>query len=294
MSSASSAVQWDDLASDCERAAALLSAGLPSTVAWTTVFDEHMSSTRTNAQPGRTVTSVEYALVKAAWAASVEIGAPLRTTMTMLAHTYRALAGIGREVDSAVAGPRLATRVMLTLPAISVVLAGGLGMNILHFFFANVFGTACLLTGALLTGAGWWWSRQLVSRISTDAVRREITAIVIVAGLRAGVGVKTTTDALTRHLGTRASPDDAQQHLQKLETLSSTWGVPLADLLMSEVHQSRDTAVARLRKQCAELAERLLIPLGACVLPAFIALGVAPIVFELITTSGIAVTAGAS
>jgi len=231
--------------------------------------------------------------VEAAWAASVEIGAPLSVTMTLLAQTYRALAGIEREVVSAVAGPRIATRVMLTLPAVSVVLAGGLGMNILNFFFANSFGIVCLFSGALLTGSGWWWSRRMVRRIATNAVPREIGATVVVAGLRVGVGVETTTEALTRHLGTMVATSGAAR-LQKLEALSSTWGVPLADLLISEVQQSINASVSHLRKQSAELGERLLIPLGACVLPAFILLGVVPIVFELITTSGIAVTSGAS
>jgi len=291
------AMQWDDLAFDCERAAALLRAGLPSAVAWSAVFDEkpedfgQVLTNRATSPPDRASTSPDRVLVAAAWAASAEIGAPLRATMTMLAQTYRALAGIEREVDSAVAGPRIATRVMLTLPAISVVLAGGLGMNILNFFFANSFGIVCLFSGALLTGSGWWWSRRMVGRINTNVVPREIDAIVIVAGLRAGVGVQTTMEALTRHLESMTSTNGAAR-MQRLETLSSLWGVPLADLLMSEVLQSRNATVSHLRKQCAELAERLLIPLGGCVLPAFILLGVVPIVFELITTSGIAVLPG--
>jgi tight adherence protein B len=98
--------------------------------------------------------------------------------------------------------------------------------------------------------------------------------------------------ALTRHMGAITSTN-APEHLEKLAALSSTWGAPLADLVLAEVRQSRDAAVAHMRKQCAELAERLLIPLGSCALPAFILWGVVPVVFELITTSGIAVFPGA-
>ena len=291
MSSTPSAPQWDALASDCERAASLLSAGLPSSVVRSVAFVGHHND-ENQVTPTRTITSPDRALVDAAWAASVEIGAPLRITMTMLAQTYRALAGIEREVESAVAGPRLATRVMLALPAISVVLAGGLGMNILNFFFGNVFGAVCLFLGALLIGSGWWWSRRLVSRVATNVVPRDIEATVIVAGLRVGVGVQATQAALKSHLGAMTSTNGLE-NLEKLAALSSTWGAPLADLVLAEVQQSRDAAVAHMRKQCAELAERLLLPLGSCALPAFILWGVVPIVFELITTSGIAVLPGA-
>lgn len=287
MSSAPSATQWDALASECERAAALLSAGLPSTIVQSLTFAGHHND-EDSVTPTRAIKSPDRALVGAAWAASVEIGAPLRITMTMLAQTYRALAGIEREIESAAAGPRLATRVMLTLPAISVVLAGGLGMNILNFFFGNAFGTVCLFTGALLIGAGWWWSQRLVSRVATNVVPRDVEAAVIVAGLRVGVGMQTTMVALTRHMGAITSTN-GPENLEKLAALSSTWGAPLADLVLAEVQQSRDAAVAHMRKQCAELAERLLIPLGSCALPAFILWGVVPVVFELITTSGIAV-----
>ena len=287
MSALQPATQWDALAFDCERAKALLVAGLPSTVAWSQVFEEHASD-GDHVPNTRAKTAPDRALVGAAWAASVEIGAPLSVTMTLLAQTYRALAGIEREVESAVAGPRIATRVMLTLPAISVILAGGLGMNILSFFFGNAFGALCLFSGAVLTGIGWWWSRRMVGHIATNDVPREIDATVIVAGLRVGVGVQTTMEALRRRPEFVASTDGVKR-VQRLEAMSATWGVPLADLLLSEVQQSRDAAVARVRRQCAELAERLLIPLGACVLPAFVLLGVVPIVVELITTSGLAV-----
>lgn len=292
MSASHAATEWDALAFDCERARALLVAGLPSTMAWSAVFDTHPDD---QGQVSKThaITSHDRALVGAAWAASVEIGAPLSLTMTLLAQTYRELAGIEREVESAVAGPRIATRVMLTLPALSVVLAGGLGMNILSFYFANALGTLCVISGALLTGIGWWWSRRMVRRVATNAIPREIEATVIVSGLRVGVGVQTTVETLTGWLGSLA-PISGVERVEKLEAMSLTWGVPLADLLLSEVQQSRDAAVARVRKQCAELTERLLIPLGACVLPAFVLLGVVPIVVELIMTSGIAVAWGIS
>ena len=291
MTAPQSAMQWDALASDCERAAALLSAGLPSTIVWSVAFVGSLGD-EDRVTPTRKITSPDRELVGAAWAASVEIGAPLSITMTLLAQTYRALARIEREVESAVAGPRLATRVMLTLPAISVVLAGGLGMNILNFFFGNAFGTVCLFSGAVLVGTGWWWSRRLVSRLATNDVPRGIEASVVVAGLRVGVGVQTTTAALARHLGAMTSTNHLE-NMDELAALSSTWGAPLADLVVAHAQQSRDAALAHMRKQCAELAERLLIPLGSCALPAFILWGVVPIVFELITTSGIAVFPGA-
>ncbi len=283
MTQSDRASAWDALAAECERATALMTAGLPTSMVWSTVFDApHVT-------PSGAVSAVaaDRQLVAGAWAASLESGAPVSVTLLMLAQTYRAIAQIEREVDAATAGPRMATRVMLTLPAIGVLLAGALGMNVLTFFVSHALGVACLVSGVALVSIGWWWSRRLVRHISIRSVPRGVVATVVVAGLRVGVAITTSLDALTQHLGADHVAREID-HIHRLQTFSSTWGMPLADVLLAETTQARDAGIARVRRDCAELAERLLIPLGACVLPAFVVLSVVPIVVELISASGIA------
>jgi len=273
------ATVWDSLAAQCDRAAALVMAGISPNHAWGVTFAV--------APAGNSVAMAERNLIEAAWVSSVDIGAPLNVTLNMLSQTYRALAAIDRDVSAAIAGPRMATRVMLTLPAVGVLVAGALGLNVLTFFFNHWLGALCLIGGAALLCVGWWWSRALIERVSTDSVPRGVVATVIVAGLRVGVGVQSSADALARSLGAEPVAHDTV-HLRHAQELSAVWGAPLADIVLAETHQTRDAWIARAREQCAELSEKIVLPLGACVLPAFILLAVVPIVVELISSSGIA------
>jgi tight adherence protein B len=59
-------------------------------------------------------------------------------------------------------------------------------------------------------------------------------------------------------------------------------GVPVAGLLRAEAREARRDAQAAVRMKIAALGTRLLVPLGLCVLPAFVALGVAPLLLAMI------------
>jgi len=272
------ATAWDELASQCERAVALIVAGISPNQVRSTVLAQQ--------KPIHPDVGADVELLDAAWQSSVDTGAPLSVTVKMCAQTYRALAAIDREVSAAVAGPKMAARVMLTLPAIGVLIAAALGLNVLIFFVSHALGVLCFVGGMALLWAGWWWSRALIRRVTTESVPRGVVPSVVVAGLRAGVGVHASLEALSQHLSIEQVASDAT-HLHRARKLSEEWGAPLADVVHAETLQRRDAEIAQVRKQCAELSEKIVLPLGTCVLPAFILLAVVPLVVELISTSGI-------
>ena len=72
-------------------------------------------------------------------------------------------------------------------------------------------------------------------------------------------------------------------------SFSRAAGVPAAALLHAEAEESRRVANADGERRAAELGTRLLLPLGVCILPAFIALGVAPIVVSIVSSTAAAV-----
>jgi tight adherence protein B len=61
--------------------------------------------------------------------------------------------------------------------------------------------------------------------------------------------------------------------------------VPASGLLHAEAQELRRRSRTRARLRAAALGAQLLLPLGVCILPAFIALGVAPIVIAILTSS---------
>ena len=60
-------------------------------------------------------------------------------------------------------------------------------------------------------------------------------------------------------------------------------GAPVADLLRAEAVRLRRVARADGTARAAALGVRLMLPLGACVLPAFVLLGVVPLLVSVVT-----------
>lgn len=62
-------------------------------------------------------------------------------------------------------------------------------------------------------------------------------------------------------------------------------GVPAAALLRSEAQESRRRTRTDAQLRAARLGTRLLLPLGVCILPAFVALGVVPIAIAILSST---------
>jgi tight adherence protein B len=67
--------------------------------------------------------------------------------------------------------------------------------------------------------------------------------------------------------------------------LSRAAGVPAADLLRGEADQARRDARSHAQQAAASLATRLMLPLGLCVLPAFMLVGVAPLLLSVLSST---------
>ncbi|WP_417219976.1 type II secretion system F family protein [Arthrobacter sp.] len=63
-------------------------------------------------------------------------------------------------------------------------------------------------------------------------------------------------------------------------------GAATADLLRAAAEQERRAEARRAEKRAAELGVKLVIPLGICALPAFICLGIVPVVMALLPAAG--------
>jgi len=71
--------------------------------------------------------------------------------------------------------------------------------------------------------------------------------------------------------------------------LASAAGAPAGELLTAAARQQRRMVRAEGRRSATTLGVRLMVPLGACVLPSFLLLAVAPLVLSLLssTTAGL-------
>lgn len=225
-----------------------------------------------------------WAALAAAWAVAIESGAPLAPTLRRFAQVLRSLANGRRNVEVALAGPLATSRIVLALPAIGLLFGMLLGFDALRILVTTPAGWACFVAGGLLVIGGVRWNRRLIraARVvdATPGLALELLAIAVSGGAsldRARALVEgALTEAELPALGAGAD---------SVLSFSRAAGVPASALLHAEADELRRVATADGERRAAELGTRLLLPLGVCILPAFIALGVAPIVVSIVSST---------
>ncbi|MFF2272420.1 type II secretion system F family protein [Agromyces sp. NPDC058136] len=295
----------DAIAAISERLAVLLAAGVPASSAW-----QHVSAGREaapadalvltaaagaaaqgesvadaiaaarGAHPGA---SVAWPVLAAAWSVAAESGAPLAASLRNLAVVLRDEAQLRRDVGTALAGPAASARLVTALPVIALVFGATLGFDTVGVLLGNPIGVGCLVGGALLLWAGARWNRRLARAASVSqadaGLELELLAIAMSSGAsieRARALVRETVRAHVPHSGDGRAVDE-------VVGLAARAGAPVAELLRAESFRVRRAARSAGAARAAALGVRLMLPLGLCVLPAFVLLGVAPLMISVVT-----------
>ncbi len=275
------------------RLAVLLEAGLPPLAAWRHLGASDPVAARVAAadrpdqlpaailEAGREVPdAADWACVAAAWQVATESGAPLAATLARLGEVLVATDDARREVAIALAGPLATSRVVLALPALGLFGGALLGVDTLGVLATTPPGWFCVVAGGGLLLVARSWMRRLVARAReadpTPGLGCELVAVAVSGGASATAAL----DRVARALEDAGLPDDTAA-APAIEFAQSA-GVPVAALLRAEAREARRDAQAGVRMRIAALGTRLLLPLGLCVLPAFVALGVAPLLLAMI------------
>jgi tight adherence protein B len=227
--------------------------------------------------------------VAAAWAVSTEAGAPVAPALRSFAAVLRGIESMRRDVDVALAGPLVSSRIVLALPVVAVGLGVVLGFDVLGVLFGSPAGLACLAVGAGLAGLGLVWVRRLTARArradASPGLRAELVAIAMSGGSSASRAVGLVGRTLER-VGLEAAAEGGDA-IDRTLALSRRAGVPAGELLRAEADSERAAAATDGAARAARLGSLLLVPLGVCVLPAFFVLGVVPMVLSLLSSTGL-------
>ncbi|WP_157002922.1 type II secretion system F family protein [Agromyces laixinhei] len=298
------AAEVDAIAAVTERLAVLLAAGVPAATAWSHVGAEsiaapdaavlaaaavaarngdQVSPAITEAVRVRPGASTAWPVLAAAWGVASEAGAPLAGSLRDLAAVLRDEAQLRREVRAALAGPAASARLVMALPAIAVVFGATLGFDTLGVLFGNPVGLVCLGLGLVCLWAGHRWNVTLAARAGRSRVdaglELELLAIAMSSGVsidRARALARSSIEQYVPHAGDGAEVD-------AVLGLAARAGAPVAELLRAEAFRLRRAARSAGMERAAALGVRLMLPLGLCVLPAFVLLGVAPLMISVIT-----------
>ncbi|HKT57481.1 MAG TPA: type II secretion system F family protein [Microbacterium sp.] len=271
--------------------AVLLQAGIAPERAW-----RHLASL--GAEPARSVTArmeadvpltraiaaagPGWGEIAAAWTVATTVGAPLAASLRGIADTLQDAADIRDEVRVALTEPLTTTRLMSWLPVIGLGIGIALGFDSLRVLTTNPIGRGCLVAGVALIVAAQLWSRTLARRAEPPVGIPGLHADLLAIAVSGGVSLDRAQAIVAR-----ADPSGGAAHpdVDRILELSRTAGVPAADLLRADASLARHRARTEGRMAAARLSSRLLVPLALCTLPAFLLLGVAPMLLGIITTT---------
>ena len=233
-----------------------------------------------------------------AWQVATTVGAPLAESLRGLAAALRDAQEAADDVRIALAEPAGTARLMAWLPLVAVALGAALGFDTFGVLSSSPLGLACLAAGALLILIARRWTAALVRRASADGGVPGLGAEILAIALSGGVSIERATSVVREATGKQATAQQGtgqqasgqatgegiEPETDAVLALSRAAGVPAVELLRASAAQARHRARVDGRLRAARLSSRLLLPLGVCTLPAFLLLGVAPMLLSVMTT----------
>jgi tight adherence protein B len=302
----------EDAAGVAERLAVLLGAGVAPASVWGYLIDEAPrgdrvgdaladrllaidAAARSDRDAARAIVATlssapdddAWRAVAAAWAVSSESGAPMAPALRAFSAALRAIVQSRREVEVALAGPLVSSRIVLALPLVAIGLGAALGFDVLGVLFGTVAGLVCLVVGGGLAALAVAWVRRLTAAArradTSPGLYADLVAIAMGGGVSTDRALRIVDDALAL-VGLSSVPASA---IDGILSVSRRAGVPAGDLLRGEAESERRRARAEGARRAARLGALLMLPLGVCVLPAFIVLGIAPMVLSLLSSTGL-------
>lgn len=224
-------------------------------------------------------------------------GVPLADVVEALARVESVTEEARLAQRIALAGPASSARVLTWLPAAGLALAAVVEPGTLTFLVTTGFGWTLLMAGAALWWAGRAWSGRMARAAAAEPPRDLIVwSALLSACTRSGLDVLSSLDAVAG--ATRQRLGEAVPRLRTGSPWDEAWAgcpaalLPLATSLRpawergaSPVAALEALAASELARRKADslsaaatLGVRLTLPLSLCLLPAFIAVGVVPLV----------------
>ncbi|MDP3951323.1 MAG: type II secretion system F family protein [Microbacterium sp.] len=281
----------EDAAVSVRTLAVLLQAGAVPLNAWRHLADSgdaHAGSVVARCDEGAAlVDAIEaergaWADVAAAWDVATTVGAPLAEVLRSLAETMRDTAAAADDVRIALAEPAGTARLLLWMPLAGLLLGFALGFDTVTVLFSNPIGTACLVVGLLLVVGARVWTRHLLKRAQPEPGTPGMHAELMAVALSGGASIERSWQLVD---DSPARDRISGVHTRGVLELSRAAGVPAGELLRAAAAQERHDARIRGRLRAAKLSSQLLIPLGVCTLPAFLLLGVAPLMISVMSST---------
>lgn len=285
------------------RATALLRGGVPASRVWRVLGEEpgappelrvlaqRIAAGDSSVQALAAGDGPEWRVLAAAWQLAERSGAPVSATLERLAEALSSLDRLAERRSVLLSGPRATIRLVGALPIVALLCGALLGFDPIGVLWSPG-GAILAVMGVGLLAAGVRWAQHLTDRLSAadwvSGLECELCWIALLGGAAHGDAVRRVADAVDG-LGVewvRLSSLCRDGTVQTAVRAAALLGVPAASMLLAEASASRARALAKLEREAERLGVRVLLPMGICVLPSFIVLGVLPVLFAVMGSLG--------
>jgi len=246
----------------------------------------------------------------AAWRVATVSGAPLAPALRGFADGLRDRESARRDIDVALAGPRATARIVMILPAVAILLGILIGVDLVATLASPV-GAAAIAGGLALIVIARRWMRRLLRAAEPPPPTVGLALDLLAVAAGGGGSPEAAAELVSLELGrlgladnsaavgprvVSAAPADSfidtsadfandPLGMAELVRLSRDAGAPLGELARADAAEARSSARAAARQTAERLAVRLMLPLGACILPSFLLLGVVPMLIGLLSST---------
>jgi hypothetical protein len=272
-------------ADEVQRLAVLLEAGVSTERAWKLLAEAGDATAGDVVAAGTAVGDVlaergqAWLQIAVAWRVAETVGAPLAPSLRCFADALRDAQSTRDDVTVAMADPAATARLVAWLPLVALGLGFILGLDV-GAAFLHPAGAACVLGGLTLMLAAGRWSARLVARAQPVDALAGLQCDVVAIALTSGASIDRAIAALAAAGGGPVEPDT-----QAVLDLSRRAGAPAVELLRANAAEARRRSRTEGRLRAARVSSQLLVPMGLCTLPAFLLLGVGPLLLSVLAGS---------
>lgn len=213
------------------------------------------------------------------WSVAETVGAPLASSLRRFAGALTDAQETRDDVGVALAEPTATARLVGWMPLVAIALGLVLGFEILSTLTQPV-GVACLVVGVVLMLLARLWTARLVREAQPPPDLPGLQADAVAVALSAGVSIERALAVVTAAGGGEPSGETTS-----VLSLAQRAGAPAVEMLRASAADARRRRRTDGRLRAARLGSRLLLPMGLCTLPAFLLLGVAPMLLSVLSGS---------
>lgn len=214
-------------------------------------------------------------------------GAPFSEVCEKMSHAFLKLESLEQRRRVILAAPKATIILLSFLPLIAIFFGELLGLKILQELISPL-GLILLVIGGLLLTIGIGWARVQIKKVAeadrVAGIEMDLMWVALAGGQNILQSFLLVADSADRLSSNWIRLDNLNQNSKLGIALATAQlsGSPVRPQISVEAQIEREQAHSKLEEEAEKLSIKILLPIGLCILPAFVVMGIVPIVLSML------------